>query len=217
NEFIRNFETKLQPLLTGKERLSEEEVEKLGKKDREKEVEAFISANCQELAENKWLCPLSGKKFKGPEFVRKHIFNKHPEKVEEVRVEVDYFNNYLYDPKRPFVMETRQQTSYQTGADRVGTSDRYQQGQGDYGRQQSYGGGGGYYRRACLLALLVRIMLILFFFYLLEGGNYRRDYYQRRDYGSQRSYGNNRYYTEGRKDPRAPINYTDLDAPDLGY
>ncbi|KHJ41686.1 Arsenite-resistance protein 2 [Trichuris suis] len=217
NEFIRNFETKLQPLLTGKERLSEEEVEKLGKKDREKEVEAFISANCQELAENKWLCPLSGKKFKGPEFVRKHIFNKHPEKVEEVRVEVDYFNNYLYDPKRPFVMETRQQTSYQTGADRVGTSDRYQQGQGDYGRQQSYGGGGGYYRRACLPALLVRIMLILFFFYLLEGGNYRRDYYQRRDYGSQRSYGNNRYYTEGRKDPRAPINYTDLDAPDLGY
>ncbi|CDW52636.1 serrate RNA effector molecule [Trichuris trichiura] len=194
NEFIRNFETKLQPLLTGKEKLSEEEVEKLGKKDREKEVEAFISANCQELAENKWLCPLSGKKFKGPEFVRKHIFNKHPEKVEEVRVEVDYFNNYLYDPKRPFAMETRQQTSYQTGADRVGASDRYQQGQGDYGRQQGFGG--GYYR---------------------QGGNYRRDYYQRRDYGSQRSYGNNRYYTEGRKDPRAPINYTDLDAPDLGY
>uniref|UniRef100_A0A5S6PZ73 Serrate RNA effector molecule homolog n=1 Tax=Trichuris muris TaxID=70415 RepID=A0A5S6PZ73_TRIMR len=193
NEFMRNFEAKLQPLLTGKESLSDEEVEKLGKKDPEKEVEAFISANCQELAENKWLCPLSGKKFKGPEFVRKHIFNKHPEKVQEVRVEVDYFNNYLYDPKRPFAVETRQQTSYSAGSDRTGTSDRYQQSQGDYGRQNF---GGGYYR---------------------QSGNYRRDFYPRRDYGSQRSYGGNRYYTEGRKDPRAPINYTDLDAPDPAY
>jgi hypothetical protein len=31
---------------------------------------------------------MSGKKFKGPEFVRKHIFNKHGEKVEEVKMEV---------------------------------------------------------------------------------------------------------------------------------
>jgi hypothetical protein len=52
------------------------------------EVEKFIQANTQELAKDKWLCPLSGKKFKGPEFVRKHIFNKHSEKVEEVKKEV---------------------------------------------------------------------------------------------------------------------------------
>ena len=38
---------------------------------------------------------------KGPDFVRKHIFNKHAEKLEEVKKEVEYFNNYLRDAKRP--------------------------------------------------------------------------------------------------------------------
>lgn len=51
-------------------------------------MEKFVTANTQELAKDKWLCPISGKKFKGPEFVRKHIFNKHGEKVEEVKMEV---------------------------------------------------------------------------------------------------------------------------------
>lgn len=52
------------------------------------EVEKFISTNTQELAKDKWLCPLSGKKFKGPEFVRKHIQSKHNEKIDEVKIEV---------------------------------------------------------------------------------------------------------------------------------
>lgn len=39
----------------------------------------------------------------GPDFVRKHIFNKHGEKIEEVKKEVEFFNNYLRDPKRPMV------------------------------------------------------------------------------------------------------------------
>ena len=51
-------------------------------------MEKFIKANTKELAKDKWLCPLSGKKFKGPEFVRKHIFNKHGDKVEAVKKEV---------------------------------------------------------------------------------------------------------------------------------
>ena len=45
-------------------------------------------ANTQELAKDKWLCPLSGKKFKAPEFVRKHIYTKQADKVEEVKKEV---------------------------------------------------------------------------------------------------------------------------------
>jgi len=57
------------------------------------EVEKFIKANTQELAKDKWLCPLSGKKFKGPEFVHKHILAKHMEKVEEVKQEV---KSYLF-------------------------------------------------------------------------------------------------------------------------
>ena len=52
------------------------------------EVERFVEGNSQKLAENKYLCPLSGKKFKGPDFVRKHIFNKHLDKIEAVRHEV---------------------------------------------------------------------------------------------------------------------------------
>jgi len=54
-------------------------------------VEKFIGASTQELAKDKWLCPLSGKKFRGPDFVRKHIFNKHSEKVEAVKLEVWYY------------------------------------------------------------------------------------------------------------------------------
>ena len=52
------------------------------------EIEKFVQANTEELAKDKWLCPLSGKKFRGPEFVRKHIFNKHIDKVEAVKMEV---------------------------------------------------------------------------------------------------------------------------------
>lgn len=52
------------------------------------EVERFVELNTQKLSESKYLCPLSGKKFKGPEFVKKHIFNKHMDKVEAVRKEV---------------------------------------------------------------------------------------------------------------------------------
>lgn len=69
------------------------------------EVEKFVQANTQELSKDKWLCPLSGKKFKGPDFIRKHIFNKHSEKVAEVKAEAEYFNNYLKDPKRPQLPE----------------------------------------------------------------------------------------------------------------
>ncbi|KAH8277676.1 hypothetical protein KR018_003472 [Drosophila ironensis] len=105
HEYIKSFEAKLQPFLTKTVLLSDDETRDLGAKDAETEVEKFVQANTQELAKDKWLCPLSGKKFKGPEFIRKHIFNKHEEKVEEVRKEVQYFNNYLRDPKRPQLPE----------------------------------------------------------------------------------------------------------------
>lgn len=74
-------------------------------KDRKEEVEKFIKTNTQELAADRWLCPLSGKKFKGPEFIRKHLFYKHMDKITEVKKEVEYFNNYVCDPKRPQLPE----------------------------------------------------------------------------------------------------------------
>ncbi|RLU20650.1 hypothetical protein DMN91_007263 [Ooceraea biroi] len=104
-EYCRNFESKMSAFLQPVATLSAEEFDKLGAKNAEAEVEKFVQANTQELSKDKWLCPLSGKKFKGPDFIRKHIFNKHSEKVAEVKAEAEYFNNYLRDPKRPQLPE----------------------------------------------------------------------------------------------------------------
>lgn len=63
-EWQKTFEEKLTPLFSVRESLSEEEAQKMGRKDPEQEVEKFVTANTQELGKDKWLCPLSGKKFK---------------------------------------------------------------------------------------------------------------------------------------------------------
>jgi len=104
-EYMTTFEKKMGGFLIMRGDLSTEEASKYGLKNETDEVEKFVSANTQELGKDKWLCPLSGKKFKGPEFVRKHILQKHTEKVDEVKKEVNYFNNYLKDPKRPQLPE----------------------------------------------------------------------------------------------------------------
>ncbi|KAI1898763.1 hypothetical protein AGOR_G00075720 [Albula goreensis] len=106
-EWQKTFEEKLSPLFSVKETLSEEEANKMGRKNPDQEVEKFLTANTQELGKDKWLCPLSGKKFKGPEFVRKHILNKHGDKIEEVKKEVVFFNNFLMDAKRPALPEAK--------------------------------------------------------------------------------------------------------------
>lgn len=90
---------------TKEENKNEGKLINLSLKDVDTEIDKFVQANTRELAKDKWLCPLSGKKFKGPDFVRKHIFNKHGEKIEEVKKEVEFFNNYLKDPKRPMMAE----------------------------------------------------------------------------------------------------------------
>ncbi len=101
DDYCSLFEKKMGSFLQPKTTLKDDDANKLGMKSEDDEVEKFVQANTQELGKDKWLCPLSGKKFKGPDFVRKHIFNKHGEKVEEVKKEVQYYNNYLRDPKRP--------------------------------------------------------------------------------------------------------------------
>jgi len=114
NDYIKHFETKIQPFLQPPLIVTEEEAQKLGTKDAEEEAELFIKQNTQEVAKDKWLCPLSGKKFKGPDFVRKHILNKHIERVEEAKKNAEYLNNYIFDPKRPQLPEhpsNRQQTN----------------------------------------------------------------------------------------------------------
>ena len=103
--YITDFEKKIGGFMVPKQDLGEEDVIKLGAKNEEDEVQKFVAVNTQELGKDKWLCPLSGKKFKGPEFIRKHIENKHGEELDEVKKEVQYFNNFLRDPKRPQLPE----------------------------------------------------------------------------------------------------------------
>ena len=81
DDYISGFEKKMGSFLQPKVDLTDDDANKLGMKNEDDEVEKFVQANTQELGKDKWLCPLSGKKFKGPDFVRKHIFNKHSEKV----------------------------------------------------------------------------------------------------------------------------------------
>lgn len=104
-DYMKNFDAKISQFLSSTAGIPADELKKLGAKNIDAEVEKFITANTQELAKDKWLCPLSGKKFKGPDYVRKHIMSKHAEKVEEVKKEVEYFNNYLKDSKRPQLPE----------------------------------------------------------------------------------------------------------------
>jgi len=77
-----------------------DEAESIGLKNETQAIEDFVKANTDEQGPGKFHCPLSGKKFKGPEFVRKHIFNKHAEKVDAVKKDVVFWNAYVMDPKR---------------------------------------------------------------------------------------------------------------------
>uniref|UniRef100_A0A7I5E8U6 Serrate RNA effector molecule homolog n=1 Tax=Haemonchus contortus TaxID=6289 RepID=A0A7I5E8U6_HAECO len=106
-EFINGFNHRLEGGLMQASYVTPDEMEKMGKKDGDKEVEAFIQANTVELSQDKWLCPLSGKKFKGPDFIRKHLTSKHEEKLREVREEAAFYNNYLADPNRPVNVEVK--------------------------------------------------------------------------------------------------------------
>ena len=101
SEFIRRIEEKSKNFLREKTEINAELLVKLGLKKEEDEIEKFVNASMQEVDSEKWLCTISGKKFKAPEFVRKHIFNKWGEKVDEVKVETAFFNNYIRDENRP--------------------------------------------------------------------------------------------------------------------
>uniref|UniRef100_A0A3B4T9B9 Serrate, RNA effector molecule n=1 Tax=Seriola dumerili TaxID=41447 RepID=A0A3B4T9B9_SERDU len=144
SEHQKMCEERLSPLLSPSETLSEEEAARLGKKDPEQEVEKFLSANTQELSKDKWLCPLSGKKFKcAPEFVRKHILNKHAEKVAAVRQEVEFFNNFLLDAKRPALPENKPLLPPAQGGGPPYPPNQFGAGRGNYDNFRGHLGGGG--------------------------------------------------------------------------
>ena len=85
NDYLKKFAEKVEGLIADPTKLGEDELKQLGQKEQDEEVKKFIEVNTQQLAPEKYLCPLSGKKFKGPEFVKKHIITKHGEKVDAVK------------------------------------------------------------------------------------------------------------------------------------
>eukprot|EP00794_Sanderia_malayensis_P011788 gene11788-13008_t len=157
-----------------------------------REVDNFIKSNTQELATDKWLCPLSGKKFRAKEFVRKHIFNKHADKLEDVKLEAEFFNNYLSDAKRPQFSEHKQisgSSSNQHGYQQQ-QQHNYQMGWSPRGGHMVYGGPRGPFTPPNY------------------GGGH--DMYSR----GAMSYPPKHMRASGPRDTRKPVEYKDLDAPD---
>uniref|UniRef100_A0A5K3ES13 Serrate RNA effector molecule homolog n=1 Tax=Mesocestoides corti TaxID=53468 RepID=A0A5K3ES13_MESCO len=112
SDYISVFNEKMASLLEVPRDLTDEEIAALGARDPEKAAEDFIEANIQKRTSKKkpykvvWVCPLSDKKFREPVFVRKHILNKHLEKVEAAKKDnAVFFNNFLRDPRRPSLPE----------------------------------------------------------------------------------------------------------------
>lgn len=100
-EFIEAQKARTE-LFLEKPTINELEQKQLGKRNAEEEVENFIYQHTFEKKPGeKYVCKLTKKRFTAPEFVRKHIFNRCGDKLDEVRTEVEFFNNYVADPKRP--------------------------------------------------------------------------------------------------------------------
>lgn len=108
-DWVTKFNSKIEELLLQPEveNLTEEQAEELGLKNETDEVEKFIEDNTNQLETDKFLCPLSGKKFKGRDYVRKHILNKHGDKINNVKAEVAYFNRYVVDGNKDGPSEPR--------------------------------------------------------------------------------------------------------------
>lgn len=100
-EFIEAQRVRIDSFLE-KPTISEIEQKQLGKRNAEEEVENFIYQHTFEKKPGeKYVCKLTKKRFTAPEFVRKHIFNRCGDKLDEVRTDVEFFNNYVADSKRP--------------------------------------------------------------------------------------------------------------------
>merc|ERR1712227_883384 len=98
---LKTREEKMKDFVEYSEEIDERELVGFGFKNVENEVEIFIKANIQEVGSGKFFCPLWGKKFKGEDYVRKHIVTRFDDKLEDVRKRTQYLNNFLMDLKRP--------------------------------------------------------------------------------------------------------------------
>ncbi|CAL8276185.1 unnamed protein product [Arctogadus glacialis] len=97
----------------------------MGRKDPEQEVGKFVSGQHPGAGQGQVAVSAERQEVQGyagpqhakvlgakgtgwaPEFVRKHILNKHRDKIEEVKKEVTFFNDFLMDAKRPSLPELK--------------------------------------------------------------------------------------------------------------
>jgi len=104
-DFKEKFSKKIKEITGSWKEMAQDEMLELGPKSEEDAIDMFSQTNIQELGNNKHLCSLCGKKFKGIEFAKKHILNKHEDGIMAVKKEVVYYNNYIIDRKRPALPE----------------------------------------------------------------------------------------------------------------
>lgn len=128
DEYIKLFEMNIKSYVDYKEHIDIEMAKRLGFKDADNEVEKFLNDNCKELEKDKWLCPLSGKKFKAKEYVHKHLLSKHQDKIENLRKLCEFFNNFVYDPKRPYLPEHPLTKLNNSNNNNMAINDAYQLG-----------------------------------------------------------------------------------------
>ena len=152
------FHERLAPLLASRQRdqLDDREARRFGLRDTNAEAEVFLNANAQQLSADKWLCAVCSKKFVSSDFVKKHIQTRHPERLEQIAAECEFFNNYVRDARRPLpAVET--QAPYGGGGGGAGFASQLSppppggysgyrpRAPGPYGygyRQQGFRGGG---------------------------------------------------------------------------
>ncbi|OUM64059.1 hypothetical protein PIROE2DRAFT_60926 [Piromyces sp. E2] len=77
--------------------MNSEDIEKIGGRNVENEIDKCASRNVVKVDEGKYRCKLCSKLFKGESFVKKHIKSKHAESLEPIQEEVAFFNNYAQD------------------------------------------------------------------------------------------------------------------------
>ena len=99
----KTLHERLAPLFASRQRdqLDDREARRFGLRDTNAEAEVFLNANAQQLSADKWLCAVCSKKFVSSDFVKKHIQTRHPERLEQIAAECEFFNNYVRDARRP--------------------------------------------------------------------------------------------------------------------
>ncbi|KAF0990377.1 hypothetical protein HZS_4529 [Henneguya salminicola] len=85
------------------------------------EIDNYMEEKAKELRPNVWICHICKKKFQGKDFVHKHILNKHSQNLEFVKINVNFYNNFIIDRKNqerklPISIS---QTEHENGEDNI--------------------------------------------------------------------------------------------------